>query len=311
MNAAVATSVHTGGGKVVGSEGRGHFEISWAIALLCVGCAAWVVREMPGWAAMWILAVTEFAALKFVTLHGVSNPARRWRVAAYLFLWPGMSARAFIHDRPAAVPAPKAIEMLAALAKTAFGVGLMSWASLHAMNGNPWIVGWVGMLGLIFALHFGVLHLVSWIWRRIGFMAPPLMRAPMAATSLANLWGERWNIAFADAARRFLLRPLARRCGVRPAGAMVFLVSGLVHESVISLPARGGWGGPTLYFLLQGAGLAVEKSAFGLRVGLGSGIRGRLWTLLVAIAPIPLLFHGPFVRNVIVSFYRMLNAVLP
>ena len=283
----------------------------WSIALLCVGSVGWLVREMPGWAAMWTLAMTEFAALKFVTLHGVSGTAPRGRTAAYLFLWPGMNAPAFIHDRRTAGPPPETIEMFAALAKTAFGIGLIGWASTHAVNGNPWIVAWVGMLGLIFGLHFGVLHVVSWIWRRIGFVAPPLMRVPIAATSLANLWGERWNIAFADAARRFLLRPLARRYGVRTAGGVVFLASGLVHETVISLPARGGWGGPTLYFLLQGAGIALEKSAFGLRAGLGSGIRGRLWTLLVAVAPIPLLFHGPFVRNVIVPFYRMLNAVLP
>ena len=260
---------------------------------------------------MWTLAVAEFAALKLVTLHGISGMVARLRVAAYLFLWPGMNAAAFLHERRGAVhPAPAAIEMIVALAKTALGISLMSWASTHAVNGNPWIVGWVGMLGLIFALHFGVLHVASWIWRRVGFAAPPIMRAPIAATSLANLWGERWNIAFAEAARRFLLRPLARRCGVRAAGAVVFLTSGLVHETVISLPARGGWGGPTLYFLLQGAGIAFEKSAFGLRAGLGSGNRGRLWTLLVAVAPIPLLFHGPFVRNVIVPFYRTLNAVL-
>lgn len=270
-----------------------------------------MVREMPGWAAMWILATTEFVALKILTLNGVTGSAPRWRVAAYLFLWPGMNAAAFLQDRRAtAHPVPIAGEFTAALAKTVLGVALMSWASMHAVNGNPWIVGGIGMLGMIFTLHFGVLHVVSWIWRRTGLVAPPIMRAPIAATSLANLWGERWNIAFADAARRFLLRPLARRYGVRAAGAIVFLVSGLVHETVISFPARGGWGGPTLYFLLQGVGIALEKSAFGLRAGLGSGVRGRLWMLLVAIAPIPLLFHEPFVRNVIVPFYRMLNAVL-
>jgi hypothetical protein len=289
----------------------GYPGVRWSIALLCVGCVGWMMRGMPGWVAMWILAATEFAALKFVTLHGAVGTAPWWRIAAYLFLWPGMNAAAFLHDRRAAGPAPEAIEMSAALVKTVFGVALMSWASTHGVNGNPWLVAWVGMFGLIFALHFGALHVVSWIWRRFGFVAPSIMRAPIAATSLANLWGERWNIAFADAARRFLLRPLARRYGVRAAGAIVFLISGLVHETVISLPARGGWGGPTLYFLLQGAGIALEKSAFGLRAGLGSGIRGRLWTLLVAVAPIPLLFHGAFVRNVIVPFYRMLNAVLP
>ena len=91
----------------------------------------------------------------------------------------------------------------------------------------------------------------------------------------------------------------------------MFLLSGLVHETVISLPARGGWGGPTLYFVLQGLGAAFERSATGVCLGLGRGGRGRLWTLLVAAGALPLLFHTPFARNVIVPFYRSLAALLP
>jgi len=171
-------------------------------------------------------------------------------------------------------------------------------------------VGWLGMVGIIFTLHFGLFHLVSCAWRAAGVDAPPIMRAPIAARSLAEFWGERWNVAFAESARRLLVRPWARGWGVRRAGAGVFVVSGLVHETVISLPAGGGWGGPTCYFLLQGAGVALEKSALGRRCGLGEGLRGRLWALGCATLPVPLLFHAPFVTRVIVPFFRFLKEVL-
>jgi hypothetical protein len=173
------------------------------------------------------------------------------------------------------------------------------------------LVGWVGMIGIIFTLHFGLLHVISWLWRRAGVNAPPIMRAPIAADSLADFWGGRWNAAFADAARRFLFRPTVRWLGARGAGAFVFLVSGLVHEVVVSLPARGGWGGPTLYFLIQGAGIAVEKSPLGKYLGLGSGLRGWAWTALCTIAPVTLLFHSPFVHRVIVPLYQTLHDLLP
>jgi hypothetical protein len=280
-----------------------------AIAIAVAGVG--MTPALPGWCAMWIIAVAEFAALKLLTLRGTTGECSGWKIAAYLALWPGMNARTFLHGRFAGKDRPRRLELGFAIMKLGLGLGLMAWATLHAARSHAMIVGWTGMLGLIFTLHFGALHVLSWIWRRAGFVAPAIMRAPLAARSLAELWGARWNLAFAEPARRFLLRPLARRWGGRRAGAVVFLVSGLIHETVVSLPARGGWGGPTLYFLLQGAGVVIEKSAIGVRAGLGHGIRGWCWTLLVAAAPLPLLFHAPFVREVIVPFYRALSPFLP
>ncbi len=258
---------------------------------------------------MWTIAATEFFVLKVATLPGELAHASMSRVAGYLGAWPGMDARIFLGPRHATRPALG--ELIAALGVFAAGIALGGWAVVHATAGAPLLVGVVGMLGVIFTLHFGVFHVVSWLWRAAGVDAPPIMRAPIAATSLAEFWGGRWNVAFADGARRFVVRPLARRVGAHWAGLAVFALSGVVHETVISFPARGGWGGPTLYFLLQALGVALEKSAAGVRVGLGRGVRGWMWTLLFTAAPIPLLFHAPFVRNVIVPFYRSLAAFLP
>jgi predicted DCC family thiol-disulfide oxidoreductase YuxK len=89
----------------------------------------------------------------------------------------------------------------------------------------------------------------------------------------------------------------------------VFLVSGLVHEIVITLPARGGYGLPTAYFLLQGLGLVFERSAFGRRLGLGAGLRGRLFAIVVAAAPAFWLFPPIFVRNIILPMLEAIGAL--
>ena len=86
----------------------------------------------------------------------------------------------------------------------------------------------------------------------------------------------------------------------------VFLASGFVHDAVISIPAKGGWGLPTLYFAIQGAGVLAERSQLGKRFGLGHGVPGRLFSITVLLAPIGLLFHQSFVMGVIVP---MLSAV--
>ena len=88
---------------------------------------------------------------------------------------------------------------------------------------------------------------------------------------------------------------------------LVFLLSGLVHELVISVPARGGYGLPTGYFLLQGLGVAAEHTRVGRRIGLGHGWRGWLFTMLVTAAPAFWLFHPPFIRNLILPMLKALN----
>lgn len=261
------------------------------------------------WLCMWFVAGAEFFALKLVTTIGFWRAAPKKRLVAYVTLWPGMNARAFLFNESVTVRRPSAGELFFALAKMALGFFAIWWAVINLRTAPPWVVGWTGMVGIIFTLHFGGLHLVSWLWRRGGVAAPPIMQAPVLATSLADFWGVRWNVAFADSARRFVLLPLARRWGTQAAGAFVFLLSGLVHETVISFPARGGWGGPTLYFIIQGIGAWLEKTAIARRWHLGKGVRGRVFTIAVVLIPLPMLFHPVFVREVIMPLIEFLNAL--
>lgn len=261
------------------------------------------------WPPAWSMAVGIFAACKLLTWLGTrAPPAPAWRHLAYLFAWPGLDAKAFLDTRPLPTEQrPTPGEWLFAVAKLAFGALLIWGVVPHVEPDLP--RGWVGMVGLIFVLHFGSFHLVSCAWRAVGVDAKPLMAWPLLAANLGEFWGKRWNTAFRDLTHRFVFRPLTPRVGARWGIVAVFVFSGVVHDLVISLPPRGGYGLPTLYFLIQCAGLFAEKSKVGKRVGLGAGWRGRLFTALVVAAPVYWLFHPPFVLKVVLPFLHRLGAI--
>jgi len=151
--------------------------------------------------------------------------------------------------------------------------------------------------------------LLSLGWRSLGVNALPLMRHPLRASSLTEFWGRRWNTAFHELASRYIFRPWQRAVGATGATLLVFLVSGLIHELVISLPARGGYGLPTTYFVVQGVGAALERSGFGKRLGLRRGLRGWLFTAAFTTGPAFWLFHPPFVLRVILPFMQAMHAL--
>lgn len=273
------------------------------VALLAVALAS--QQFFPAWAFMWTLAAAMFFGLKWLTLrHALQQvPTQKpSHVLAYLFCWTGMNAEEFL-AAPRRCTAPTPIcEWLAATAKTLFGITPLLSTT------QPLLVAWTGMIGLIFLLHFGAFHLLSLVWRSFGFPATPIMRNPIAATSLSDFWSNRWNIAFRDAAHVLVFRPLRSRLGAQGAMFAVFLVSGLLHDLVISIPAGARFGLPTLYFVTQGCGVWLERSALGKSLGLQRGIRGRIFALAVVAAPVYWLFHPPFAERVILPFLEVIGA---
>ena len=257
---------------------------------------------------MWALAVAIFLDCKWLTWRGrppVASPT--WRSVSYWLAWPGLDAATFL-DPTLRPPRPPAGEWLAGGGKLAAGLAcLYGWARFFP-PADPYWLGWVGMIGLVLCLHFGSFALLSCAWRRAGVEARPLMNRPLASVRLADFWGLRWNTAFRDLTHRFLFRPLTRRLGGRGAVWAGFGFSGLVHDAVISVPAGGGYGGPTLFFLIQAAGLSVERTRPARRLGLGRGVRGWLFTMAVLLLPARLLFHRPFVVGVVVPFLRAIGA---
>jgi hypothetical protein len=282
---------------------------------------------MPRWGFMWAMAFALYAGCKWLTfrearvrearVRGMTSD--RLRRLGYLLAWPGMDAAAFLggtggtdrHAQPQAQahPHPHPSEWIVAALKTLLGAMLIWVVARTAMPVNPLLAGWLGMVGLIFLLHFGTFHLLSLGWRSIGVNAMPVMRNPLRSRSLAEFWGRRWNTAFHEVATRFTFRPLRPTVGRTGATLLVFLVSGLVHELVISIPAHGGYGLPTGYFVLQGLGVTGERTRLGRRIGLGRGWRGWLFAVVIAAAPAFWLFPPPFVRTVILPMLAFIGAI--
>jgi Membrane bound O-acyl transferase family len=263
---------------------------------------------IPRWAVMWALAFAIYAGCKWLTL--LYAPARDGSVLrriAYLLAWPGLDATAFLHEHVGAPPS--LMDWTRGVANFAVGLALFFAVARNVALLSLFVAGWVGMAGVVLTLHFGFFHVLSCFWRRVGREARPLMDRPLVSQSLGEFWGRRWNTAFRDLTHRFLFRPMTRRFGVRAGIAAGFVFSGLVHDLVISVPASGGYGGPTLFFTLQGIGILVERSRFGQAVGLGRGSAGWVFTMLMLIVPVPLLFHAPFVERIIIPFMYDLGAL--
>jgi predicted DCC family thiol-disulfide oxidoreductase YuxK len=288
---------------------RNHWP-AWAPLLVAPLLAMMLRNHLPPWAFMWTLAGTVFAACKWMTWwegRQLTAAPNTKRSLGYLFAWPGMDAREFLCGAtPVAKPKGRAWSL--ALGKTLMGAVLI-WGVVRLIPGDyPFLTGWTGLVGLVFLLHFGLFHLLALAWQAAGVNAQPIMNMPIRATSLSEFWSRRWNAAFNHLVYDAIFCRTRRGVGVAGATLLVFLISGLIHEAVISYPARGGYGLPTAYFLLQGAGLLLERTRLGRRIGLGHGWRGWAFTLVFTAGPAFWLFHPPFVNNVIRPFLQVIGA---
>lgn len=303
MTESAAENVGRDTGDSSGNTRAGEW-IGW-VALAVLPTAALTLRNvLLPWVFMWLLAFAIFAGCKWQTFWEARAGARRtnWkRIAAYLLLWPGMNAKEFLAtgaDKRRIAPR----EWLAAIGKTLAGAGLFWIAARSIASSHPLAMGWLAMIGIVLILHFGIFQLIALGWQSVGIHAEPIMQHPLESQSLSEFWGKRWNLGFRKLTHGLVFLPLQKRLGIVPATLGAFLASGLIHDLVISVPARAGYGLPTAYFLVQGLGVLAERSGAGRRLGLGRGMRGRLWMGLVTAGPVIILFHPWFVMRVMLPF---------
>jgi D-alanyl-lipoteichoic acid acyltransferase DltB (MBOAT superfamily) len=133
----------------------------------------------------------------------------------------------------------------------------------------------------------------------MGFAVEKLWDCPIAATSLGDFWGRRWNRIVSGCLREVVFLPVARRAGAKVALLAVFLYSGLYHE-LFSFLVRSGYGGPAAYFLVQYLGVALENTRRARRLLRSRSWLARAWTFAVVVFPVGLFLHPKLVDDFLV-----------
>jgi alginate O-acetyltransferase complex protein AlgI len=239
---------------------------------------------------MWVYGFTLYLFFKCLSWPKEASWSSK---VIYLLVWPGMDPKVLQKQEPAPV---RTVEWVLASAKLALGL-LLLWVLPPYLPSE--LRGWAGIFGLIFSLHFGIFHLIALWLRRRGYPVKRIMNAPLFAKSVAEFWGKRWNMAFRDLAHSQVFSKLTARFGAPFAIVATFLFSGFLHEIVISLPIKSGFGGPTLYFLIQAVAMLMERK----------GLESRAFTLVVTLLPAPILFHSAFLNGVMVPFLKVIGGL--
>ncbi len=272
---------------------------AWFLVLGSVAAAERVTASEPGGLRMLAICAALFFGFKAVVgvehLAAGGTPLHAVRWLGFALSWPGMNPAVFVGPRPA----------------VGGGFELVRRGLLHVITGAVLILlarfAWLVtarreaatlllLAGLLLVLHFGLFSISAGLWRSRGIPCAAPFQAPLAATSLSDFWARRWNRPFSELVQLTIYRPVAARAGRTAAIFAGFLLSGVLHELAISVPARAGYGRPLAYFAIQGACVFAEKRA---GAAAESPTRRRLRALLGIALPLPLLLIPEFLRSVI------------
>lgn len=249
------------------------------------------------WVLMFLLVGFIFLSGKLLMISRAGKPLSLRDNLLFLFFWPGMNVAEFRR-----APTVKLRLVPKGIGNLVIG-GFLTWVVAREIS-DPFLATWVAMIGFVWALHGGCFTLLAAFWRFHGRDVMPLMHAPLLARSLADFWGRRWNRAFRDAAHQLVFRRFAPRFGSKSAMLAVFLISGILHDVIVTIPARGGYGGPTLYFLLQGCGMMLET-----RIPERNRLARRAFAFVFLVGFLAVGYPPEFVENVAEPFFRMLRAI--
>lgn len=263
-------------------------------------------HEPPALLMLAIIAVTFTAIKPIPAIIDYRNKPTNLTLKQWLtfaLAWAGMRVQPF--EKLDSAPLPNAQQ------NTRFGVSrlmiglafvLVAYVLKSFLIITPLTYGLISCLilvGFSFILHFGLLSISTGTLRKRGVNVGLLFKSPARAKSLADFWGKCWNLAFSEMTSVIIYRPLKKHVGAAWALLASFMFSGLLHEVALSLPVNNGYGLPTLYFLLQGIVVLIEKRWLQNSFMLTHPLLCKTWTFCCIVLPAPLLFHAQFIQHVI------------
>ena len=272
--------------------------LAWAAALALLVAALQLTAEVGPVARMFAVVGALLVGMKTVVIVEWTTQTRATlplaRGLAFTLAWPGMRPGDFAErSREAHVlsawPGWRAL---------ALGAALVAAARVALPRSSALAYG-LALPGFSLILHFGFFRLLAAFWRARGFAVAPPFDAPLLSTSLGEFWSRRWNRAFSDMTALVVYRPVSRWLGTTPGLVAAFVFSGVLHELAISVPARGGYGGPLAYFVLHAVLVAVERVLQSRGRFNWPAAWSRAWTALWLVLPVPILFHRPFLDGVV------------
>jgi hypothetical protein len=188
------------------------------------------------------------------------------------------------------------------LARIAAAMGIVAlaiWFAITKMSAlsdtSLWLAKWACMLVAAYSLMELSGELLRSVHRLGGIAVEQLQRNPIVSRSVAEFWGERWNLPMTRWLNDFFFRPLARRGHPLAGIVAAFIVSAALHAWLFF--AATGWKGALLagaFFLVQIPAVLLERH---WHVRRWPAFAAHLWTLGFLVLSSPL-FLWPMIRGV-------------
>ncbi len=214
----------------------------------------------------------------------------------YQFTWLGTYPENFLKKHK--FTQKDAFLMVQGASSIVFGL-VIQWSVRRYFLELDNLASYLSIFSLIYIWGFGYSNLMCGLYRLFEIGVEPIFQNPLESTSLQDFWGKRWNTALINLSQRLLYNPLKNIFSPGWLQIFVFLIFGLIHDLIFSFPIDAGYGKCTAYFAIQGLALVSENKFLSKFFNKHPDL-GNIWTFLVLLIPLPLLFHWDF-REFILS----------